>query len=71
MKKKKKTYISSFLRCIISYDDISSTRVLHYAVSCDYVDSFTEMIRDTFVHPDISYTDIIFSYDTRPYFQLI
>lgn len=68
---KKKTYISSFLRCIISYNDVSSVRVLHYAVSCDYVDEFVSMIRDTFVHPDIFFTDIIFSYDTRDYFQLV
>lgn len=68
---KKKTYISPFLRCIISYNDISSTRVLHYAVSCDYVDDFVVMINDTFVHPVINFTDIIFSYDTRDYFQLV
>lgn len=68
---KRKSYISSFLRCIISYNDVSSVRVLHYAVSCDYVDEFVSMIRDTFVHPDISFTDIIFSYDTRDYFQLV
>lgn len=68
---KKKSYISSFLRCNITYRDISSVRVLHYAVSCDHVDSFVSMIRDTFVHPDISFTDIIFSYDTREYFQLV
>lgn len=68
---KKKTYLSSFLRCIITYKDISSVRVLHYAVSCDFVDDFVTMIRDTFVRPDISFTDIIFSYDTRDYFQLV
>ncbi len=67
----KKKYLSSFLRCIITYTDLSSVRVLHYAVSCDYVDEFVSMIRDTFVHPDISFTDIIFSYDTRFYFQLV
>lgn len=68
---KRKTYISSFLRCIISYNDISSVRVLHYAVSCDHIDDFVSMIRDTFVHPDIAFTDIIFSYDTRDFFQLV
>lgn len=68
---KKKTYISSFLRCIIVYKDISSVRALHYAVSCDYIDDFVTMVRDTFVHPDISFTDTIFLYDTRNYFQLI
>lgn len=68
---RKKTYLSSFLRCIITYNDISSVRVLHYAVSCDYIDKFVTMINDTFVHPDISFTDIIFSYDTRNFFQLV
>lgn len=67
----KKTYLSSFLRCIICYNDVSSVRVLHYAVSCDYVDDFVSMIHDTFVHPDISFTDIIFAYDSRDYFQLV
>lgn len=67
---KKKMYLFSFLRCVITYTDISSVRVLHYAVNCDFVDDFTQMIFDTFVHPDIRYTDIIFSYDTRQYFQL-
>lgn len=66
-----KIYIGSFLRCVISYNDVSSVRVLHYAVDCDYIDDFVQMIKDTFVHPDIRFTDIIFSYDTRPYFQLI
>lgn len=68
---KKKMYLSSFLRCIIIYRDLSSVRVLHYAVNCDYLDEFSQMVLDTFVHPDIHYTDIIFSYDTRQYFQLI
>ena len=68
---RKKTYIKPFLRCVITYKDISTVRVLHYAVDCDYVDNFSDMIRDTFVHPDILFTDIIFSYDTRPFFQLI
>lgn len=67
----KKLYIRSFLRCVIVYDDISSLRVLHYAVDCDYIDEFVEMIKDTFVHPDINFTDIIFSYDTRHFFQLV
>lgn len=60
-----------YLRCVITYTDVQSVRVLHYAVSADYVDEFTTMIRDTFVHPDISYTDIIYSFDSRPFFQLI
>lgn len=68
---KKKMYLSSFLRCIITYRDLSSVRVLHYAVNCDYLDEFSQMVLDIFVHADIRYTDIIFSYDTRQYFQLI
>ena len=46
---------------MISYTDISSVRVLHYGVSVDYVDDFVQMIKDTFVHPSISFTDIIYS----------
>lgn len=68
---KKNVHLSQYLRCVISYADISSVRVLHYAVSADYVDNFVQMIKDTFCHPDISFTDIIYSYDTRDYFQLI
>ncbi len=68
---KKITHLSQYLRCVISYTDISSARILHYAVSTAYVDNFVQMIKDTFVHPDISFTDIIYSYDTRDYFQLI
>lgn len=67
----KNIYLSQYLRCVISYTDISLLRVLHYAVSADYVDNFVQMIKDTFVHPDISFTDIIYSYDTRDYFQLL
>lgn len=67
----KKTYISQFLRCVITYTDITHLRVLHYAVSPDSVDSFVQMIKDTFVHPDITFTDIIYSYDSREFFQLI
>nr|DAI82519.1 MAG TPA: hypothetical protein [Microviridae sp.] len=63
--------LSQYLRCVISYTDVSTLRVLHYAVSVDYVDNFVQMIKDTFVHPNISFTDIIYSYDTRDYFQLI
>ena len=63
--------ISQFLRCVISYTDVTQLRVLHYAVLVDYVEEFTQMIKDTFVHPDISFTDIIYSYDTRQFFQLI
>lgn len=68
---KKKLHLQQYLRCVIAYTDIQSVRVLHYAVDCDYVDDFVQMIKDTFVHPDISFTDIIYSYDTRQFFQLI
>lgn len=68
MKKKK---FSQYLRCVISYTDVTTTRVLHYAVSTDYVEDFIQMIKDTFVHPDISFTDIIYSLDSRQFFQLI
>lgn len=68
---KKKARFNQYLRCVIAYTDISSVRVLHYAVSTDYVDSFVQMIKDTFVHPDISFTDIIYSFDSRNFFQLI
>lgn len=67
----KNIHLSKYLRCVISFTDISSVRVLHYAVSVDKVDDFVEMIKDTFVHPSISFTDIISSYDTRDYFQFI
>lgn len=68
---KKNIKLSQYLRCVISYTDISSVRVLHYAVSVDYVDLFSQMINDTFVHPYITFTDIIYSYDSRKFFQLI
>lgn len=68
---KRKNIFKQFLRCVISYTDISSVRVLHYAVSTDYVDEFAQMINDTFVHSDITFTDIIYSYDSRKFFQLI
>lgn len=68
---KKTVSFTQYLRCVISYTDISSVRVLHYAVSTDYVDEFSQMINDTFVHPNISFTDIIYSYDSRKFFQLV
>lgn len=71
MIRKNKTHLSQYLRCVISYTDISSVRVLHYAVSVDNIDDFVQMIKDTFVHPSILFTDIIYSYDSRDYFQLI
>lgn len=63
--------VSQFLRCVITYTDIVSVRVLHYAVSVDDVDNFVQMVKDTFVNPDITFTDIIYSCDTRKFFQLI
>lgn len=70
---KKKIHLCQFLRCVIAYTDVTTLRVLHYAVSTDddVVDEFIQMIKDTFVHPDISFTDMIYSYDDRKYFQLI
>lgn len=69
--KKRNIKLSQYLRCVITYTDITQVRVLHYAVSPDSVDSFVLMIKDTFVHPDITFTDIIYSYDSREFFQLI
>ena len=68
---KKKVSFRQYLRCVISYTDISAVRILHYAVSTDYVDEFVQMIKDTFVYPDITFTDIIYSLDSRDYFKLV
>ena len=70
---KKKICLRQFLRCVISYNDVTTLRVLHYAVSTDddVVEEFTDLINDTFVHPNISFTDMVYSYDDRKYFQLI
>lgn len=68
---KRKVWLRQYLRCVISYTDVTTLRVLHYAVFVDDVDEFVQMIKDTFVHPDISFTDIIYSYDSRKFFQLI
>jgi hypothetical protein len=68
---KKRISLNQYLMCVIAYTDVTTLRVLHYAVSVDYVDDFVTMIRDTFVHPDISFTDIIYSLDSRQFFQLI
>lgn len=68
---KRKDFFKQFLRCVITYTDIQSVRVLHYAVSVDYVEEFGQVIKDTFVHPLITFTDIIYSPDSRDYFQLI
>ncbi len=59
------------MRCVICYHDISNVRVLHYAVSVDYLDLFVSMIKDTFVSADVTFTDLLYSYDTREFFQLI
>lgn len=69
--KKKNLSLRQYLRCVITYTDVTNPRVLHYAVLADNVDNFVQMIEDTFVHPNISFTDIIYSYDTRQFFQLI
>lgn len=63
--------INQYLRCIVGYSEFKRYRTLHFAVRCDCVSSFTEMIKDTFVHPDINYTDIIYSYDKREFFNII
>lgn len=68
---KERVCLRQYLRCVISYIDVTQLRVLHYAVSVDDVEDFTQMIKDTFVHPDIRFTDIIYSYDSREFFQLI
>lgn len=68
---RKKIHLRQFLRCVISYTDVTTLRVLHYAVSTDDVDDFVQMIEDTFVHPTINFTDIVYSYDSRKFFQLI
>lgn len=66
-----KCKLSPYIRCVICYKAISKLRVLHYAVSADCVDSFVSMIKDTFVSPDVAFTDLFYSYDTREFFQLI
>lgn len=69
--RKSKVSLRQYLRCVISYNDITALRVLHYAVSVDDVDDFVRMIKDTFVSPDILFTDIIYSFDSRSFFQLV
>lgn len=69
--KKKRLPLRQFLRCVIMYNDITHVRTIHFAVNPDYVDNFVSMINDTFVHPDISFTDIVYSYDERDFFNLI
>lgn len=69
--KKKRLYMRQFLRCVVIYNDITHVRSIHFAVNPDYVDNFVSMIKDTFVHPDISFTDILYSYDERDFFNFI
>lgn len=69
--KKKCLPLRQFLRCVIMYNDITHVRSIHFAVNPDFVDNFVSMINDTFVHPDISFTDIVYSYDNRDFFNLI
>lgn len=69
--KKKRLYMRQFLRCVVIYNDITHVRSIHFAVNPDYVDNFVRLIKDTFVHPDISFTDILYSYDERDFFNLI
>ena len=68
---KKRFCLCQYLRCVVTYKEINCLRVLHYAVSSDCVENFVQMINDTFVHPTISFTGIIYSYDSREFFQLI
>lgn len=63
--------ISQYLRLVITYKELSFVRVLHYAVLSDNVEEFVQMIKDTFVHPTINFIDIIYSFDSREFFQLI
>lgn len=68
---KKKPRLGQFLRCVIMYNDINHIRSLHFAVNPDYVDKFLAIIHDTFVNPDVQFTDIVYSSDERDFFSLI
>lgn len=63
--------LNQFLRCVVAYHEFGHTRILHFAVSCDKVSSFIQMCKDTFVNPEINFSDIIYSYDNREFFNLI
>lgn len=63
--------LNQYLRCLVGYTEFNCYRTLHLAVRCDSLDSFTKMVHDTFVHPDINFTDLIYSYDKREFFNLI
>ena len=69
--KKKNISLRQFLRCVIMYNDINHIRSLHFAVNPDYVDDFLNLIHNTFVKPDVQFTDILYSYDDRDFFSLI
>lgn len=69
--KKKNLSLRQFLRCVILYNDINHIRSLHFAVNPDYVDEFLALIHNTFVNPDVQFTDILYSYDERDFFSLI
>lgn len=71
VQKSKRLNLRQFLRCLIIYNDINHIRSLHFAVNPDYVDNFLTIIHDTFVNPDVQFTDIIYSYDNRDFFNLI
>ena len=49
--------LNQYLRCIVGYVEFNRYRTLHFAVRCDSLDSFTKMVQDTFVHPDINFVD--------------
>lgn len=63
--------LNQYLRCIVGYTEFNHYRTLHFAVRCDSLDLFTKMVQDTFVHPDINFVDIIYSYDKREFFNII
>ena len=69
--KKKRLPLRQYLRCVVMYADVTHVRSIHFAVNPDYVDNFVSIIHDTFVHPDISFTNIVYSYDNRDFFNLI
>ena len=63
--------LNEYLRCIVGYTEFNRYRTLHFAVRCDFIDSFTKIVQDTFVHPDINFVEMIHSYDRREFFQIV
>lgn len=63
--------LNQYLRCVVGYTEFNRYRTLHFAVRCDSLDSFSKMVQDTFVHPDINFLDIIYTYDKREFFNII